>query len=154
MLNAGAKLEIMELFSKYLLCLDERRFNTESFAEIFTENAEVSIPSKMTTIRECNGLREIRDIHVTLFRLVKSSHHASSDYIFTSLTDKSAEVLCNLSVYLNPFSDDDSGKLSVGTVNFHAVNTDEGWRIQKMSRKTKSFYSFAPDTKNQEVFTL
>ena len=32
------KLAIMELFSKYLLCLDERRFDVNSFSEIFTEN--------------------------------------------------------------------------------------------------------------------
>ena len=39
--DINAKLEIMELLSKYLLCLDERRFDHESFAEIFTDSAEV-----------------------------------------------------------------------------------------------------------------
>ena len=152
MQNLTAKLEIMELFSKYLLCLDERRFDTDSFAEIFTENAEVSIPSKMTTIRGCSGLKETRDIHMTLFRLVKSSHHVSSDYVFTSLSDKNAEVRCKLSVYLNPFGEDDSGKLLVGTAKFYALKTDKGWRIQRMNRKTNSFYNFAHDTKTQEAF--
>lgn len=152
MQNVSEKLEIMELFSKYLLCLDERKFDTESFAEIFTENAEVSIPSNMTTIRVCSGLKEIRDIHIALFRLVKSSYHVSGDYIFTSLSEKNAEVKCNLSVYLNPFGEDDSGKLAVSTVRFYAVKTDKGWRIQKMNRKTSSMYCFAHDTKIQEVF--
>ena len=41
------KLAIMELFSKYLLCLDERRFDVNSFSEIFTENAEVIMPSRL-----------------------------------------------------------------------------------------------------------
>ena len=92
--DINAKLEIMELLSKYLLCLDERRFDHESFAEIFTESAEVNMPSNIIPERVCMGLQEIRDIHAALFRLIKSSHHTShtsSDYVFLSLSEQSAD---------------------------------------------------------------
>ena len=134
----SAKLEIMELFSKYLLCLDERRFNTESFAEIFTENAEVSIPSKINS-KECRGLQEIRDVHLSLHRMIKSSHHMSSDYIFELIDENGAEVRCNLLGCYNSFKEN-GDSFSTGTVKFSAVHTKEGWRIQRMLRKAKTYY--------------
>lgn len=96
MTDTSAKFEIMELFSRYLLFLDERKFDAESFARIFTENAEVSMLSNMMPIKECKGLKEIRNIHASLYRMIKSSHHQSGDFIFLSLTDNNAEVRCNL----------------------------------------------------------
>ena len=42
------------------------------------------------SLRECRGLKEIRDIHTSLFRLIRSSHHMSGDYIFEALTDNAA----------------------------------------------------------------
>ena len=150
--DVNTKLEIMELFSKYLLCLDERRFDVESFSEVFTENAEVIIPSKILPLRECHGLKEIRELHAALFRMIKSSHHMSGDYIFISLSEQSAEVRCNLSSCYNSFEPESSNTLITGTANFSAVNTSEGWRIQRMLRKSKSVYSFGIPTKNQEEF--
>lgn len=149
--DMSAKLEIMELFSRYLLCLDERRFDIDSFAEIFTENAEVIIPSKSSAGRECRGLHEIKDIHAALYRLLKSSHHVSSDYIFDSITDVTAEVRCNISGYYNSF-DVDSGSMAAGVINFSAVHTAEGWKIQRLRRKTKFNYNLSILIKNQEEF--
>ena len=146
--NAEAKLEIMELFSKYLLCLDERRFDHESFAEIFTDSAEVSIPSSIVPERECRGLEEIRDIHAALFRLIKSSYHASSDYIFLSLSEQSAEVRCNLSSYYNSFSAEGGVNFIAGTVNFSAVKLLGSCKIQRMRRKTQCVCNFPNNTKN------
>ena len=151
--NADAKLELMELFSKYLLCLDERRFDHESFAEIFTESAEVSIPSNIIPERECRGLQEIRDIHAALFRQIKSSHHASSDYIFLSLSEQSAEVRCNLSSCYNSFSTENGDSFIAGTVNFSAVKLLGSWKIQKMRRKTQCVFSLGINIKNKEVFS-
>ena len=154
--NVEAKLEIMELFSKYLLCLDERRFDHESFAEIFTDSAEVNMPSNIIPERVCMGLQEIRDIHAALFRLIKSSHHTShtsSDYVFLSLSEQSAEVRCNLSSCYNSFSTETGDSFVAGTVNFSAVKLLGIWKIQKMRRKTQCVCSFGINTKNKEVFS-
>lgn len=48
-----AKLEIMELYSMYLLYLDERKFDNNSFSRLFTENAEMRAPSKMHSFNVC-----------------------------------------------------------------------------------------------------
>ena len=132
---------------KYLMCIDERRFDV--FAEIFTESAEVNIPSMLTPERECHWLKEIRDIHTSLFRLIRSSHHMSGDYIFEALTDNAAEVRCNVSGCYNSFGPD-GGSYATGTAKFSATMTDNGWRIQRMRRRTKCSYSFSKDTKIQE----
>ena len=93
----SAKLAIIELFSRYLLCLDERRFDIDS------------------------------------------------------ITDVTAEVRCNISGYYNSF-DVDSGSMAAGVINFSAVHTAEGWRIQRLRRKTKFNYNLSILIKNQEEF--
>ena len=86
MSEAIAKMERMKVLSKYLLCLDERRFDSDSFSKVFTDNADINIPSKVMPVKECRGLKEIRDLHVSLFRLIKSSHHQSGDFVFLAIT--------------------------------------------------------------------
>ncbi|MBQ7169113.1 MAG: nuclear transport factor 2 family protein, partial [Synergistaceae bacterium] len=54
------KLEITELFDRYLLCLDERRFSIDEFAKIFTQDVKISMPSKMPSMKRANGLKELR----------------------------------------------------------------------------------------------
>ena len=154
MLDANAKLEIMELFSKYLMYLDEKKFDTVSFAEIFTENAEVIIPSKGKLERVCKGIKEIRDNHAVLFMEVKFSHHFSGDFIFTCNSETSAEVRCNLAGFYRSFNGDHEATISTGIVNFSAINKSDSWRIQSMKRKTKSVYNLDINTQNQEIFTL
>ena len=152
MTDTSAKFEIMELFSRYLLFLDERKFDAESFARIFTENAEVSMLSNMMPIKECKGLKEIRNIHASLYRMIKSSHHQSGDFIFLSLTDNNAEVRCNLIGCFDSLNNETS--VSVGTMMLSAVYTEEGWRIQRMNRKTRNYYALNIHSKPQEVFLI
>ena len=150
MSEAIAKIEIIELLSKYLLCLDERRFDYDSFSKVFTDNAEVNIPSKVMPVKECRGLKEIRDLHVSLFRLIKSSHHQSGDFVFISLSDSNAEIRCNITGYFDSFSDECS--ISTGFIKFFAVKTENGWRIQTMNRRTRNFYNLSNYSKSQEMF--
>ncbi len=154
MLDTNAKLEIMELFSKYLMYVDEKKFDAASFAKIFTENAEVIIPSKAKLERVCKGIKEIRDNHAVLFMEVKFSHHFSGDFIFTCNSETSAEVRCNLAGFYRSFNSDNEATISTGIVNFSAINTSDGWRIQGMQRKDKFAYNLDINTQNQEVFIL
>lgn len=146
------KLAIMELFSKYLLCLDERRFDVNSFSEIFTENAEVIMPSRLTSGKECRGLQEIRDIHASLFLQAKSSCHTSSDYIFSMINDENAETRCKFSAYYNSFGDGLNDMLSVGEVLLSAVHTEDGWRIRRMKRNVQYVYKMEAGSKPKELF--
>ena len=41
---------------------------------------------------------------------------------------------------------------SASVMNFSTLLTEEGWRIQKMNRKTKGIFSIGIKTKNQESF--
>lgn len=96
----NAKLAIMELFSKYLLYMDERKFDISSFAEIFTYNAEAR---------------------------------------------------CNILGYYNSFNVDNNNIVAAGFATFSAVNTAEGWRIQKIRRIMGTIYSLNINTKTQEI---
>ena len=131
-----------------MLCLDERRFDYDSFSKVFTDNAEINIPSKVMPVKECRGLKEIRDLHVSLFRLIKSSHHQSGDFVFISLSDSNAEIRCNITGYFDSFNDECS--ISTGFIKFFAVKTENGWRIQTMNRRTRNFYNLSNYAKNQD----
>lgn len=150
MSEVTVKLEIIEVLSKYLLCLDERRFDSDSLGEVFTDNAEISVPSKIISLKKCSGLKEIRELHVALFRLIKSSHHQSSDFVFLSLSDNVADVRCNLTAYFNSFNDEFN--IATGFIKFSVIKTDNGWRIKKMNRKTRISYCLMNYSKNQEIF--
>ena len=145
----GSKLAIMELVSKYLRCLDERRFDAEAFAEIFTDGAEVVLPSNLVSGRECRGLHEIRDVHATLFRQTKASFHTSSDYIFSSITEDNAEARCRLLAYYDSFSIEAENTLALGEISISATLTDEGWRIRRMKRSTGYFGSLTDRAKSK-----
>ena len=93
--KTDAKLEIMELFSGYLLCCDERSFNSEVFASIFTSNAIV----KMPFMRESKGVKDTQKLHASFFSQFKITHHVSTDYVFFFSSDIEAEVRCKLSSY-------------------------------------------------------
>ena len=119
-------------------------------AKFLRTNAEINIPSKVMPVKECRGLKEIRDLHVSLFRLIKSSHQ-SGDFVFLSLSDSKAEIRCNITGYFNSFNDECS--ISTGFIKFSAVKTESGWRIQTMNRRTKTFYDLSIcHLKSQEVF--
>ena len=144
----------LRLWNFSVMYLDEKKFDTVSFAEIFTENAEVIIPSRAKLERVCKGIKEIRDNHAVLFMEVKFSHHFSGDFIFISNSETSAEVRCNLSDFYKSFNGENGAIHSIGTVNFSAVLTSEGWRVQSMNRKIKCVYNLDINTQSQEVFIL
>ena len=87
-----------------------------------------------------NDKQEIRDVHMSLQRLIKSSYHMSSDFIFDALNDKTAEVRCKILGCYSSFDSEGGDSFAVGTVNFSALRTEDGWRIQKMTRKIQKSY--------------
>ncbi len=135
------KQEIMELLSKYLFCIDEKRFDSLSMSEIFTENAEMTMPSGLTPQQECKGLKEIRSTHAEMFSKVKTSHHVSSDFVFLASSDNVAEVRCKVSGYYSSLSNEQEAVLLVGVIIFSVVLTMDGWRIHSMARKTRNIFS-------------
>ena len=148
--SVNDKQEIMELLSQYLFCLDEKRFDSISMSEIFTENAEITIPLSIDSQQECRGLKEIRAALTARFKQVKSSHHVSSDFLFLASSDNAAEIRCKVSGFYNSSSKENEAYLSVGVINFSVVLTMDGWRIHSMARKTRTTYNMNIITKTQE----
>ena len=138
------KLEIMELFDRYLLCLDERRFSIDEFAKIFTQDVKISMPSKMPSMKRANGLKELRDVYASVMLQSGFTHHVSSDYVFDFVSDAEANVRCNMSVYYNLFDKDISGgqrsNFLISAVNFRAVSVGEKWQIKELAVNVKCSY--------------
>ncbi|MBQ7221275.1 MAG: nuclear transport factor 2 family protein [Synergistaceae bacterium] len=139
--DASAKLEIIELFSTYLLYCDERRFSSEPFAALFTDNAIV----KMPFMRESKGAKDTQKLHVAFFSQFKSTHHVSSNYVFLFSSDSEAEVRCKLSSYYDMLGaqnkDGQNANFLTADVKFSVVHDGKQWYIRRLHVDIKNVYA-------------
>ena len=150
--NTDAKLEIMELFSGYLLCCDERNFNSELFASIFTSDAVV----KMPFMRESKSVKDTQKLHASFFSQFKTTHHVSTDYVFFFSSDIEAEVRCKVSSFYDLLGSHmkagQGSNFLTATAMFSVVHSGNCWHIRRLKVDIKNLYSLSVADKTKDIF--
>ena len=132
--DVSARLDIMELFSRYLSSIDAQKYNLDAFASIFAENARVKLPN----FRESTGLKEVVELHAAVFRKFEYTRNISSDFVFFFSSDEEAHVTCNVLTFYDLYAE--GANLSTGIANFSVTATEKGWRIKSLKLNINSVY--------------
>ena len=128
------KSEITSIVNSYFRALDEKNFDAEHFASIFTPQANVTRPNGLSLI----GPAEISASHENSFARFEGSQHVLAGHDI-SLDGGTANVRANLiAMHMWQGSKSDANKpenffVAGGVVRAVLMQTDGQWRISRIN---------------------
>jgi uncharacterized protein (TIGR02246 family) len=128
------KSEITSIVNSYFRALDEKNFDAQHFASIFTPQAKVTRPNGASLI----GPEEISASHEKSFTRFEGSQHLVAGHDI-SLDGSTANVRANLiAMHMWQGSKTDANKLdnvfiAGGVIHATLIQSDGQWRISQMS---------------------
>jgi uncharacterized protein (TIGR02246 family) len=128
------KSEITSIVNSYFRALDEKNFDAQHFASIFTPQAKVTRPNGASLI----GPEEISASHEKSFTRFEGSQHFVAGHDI-SLDGSTANVRANLiAMHMWQGSKTDANKLdnffiAGGVIHATLMQSDGQWRISQMS---------------------
>jgi uncharacterized protein (TIGR02246 family) len=129
-----SKSEITSVLNAYFRALDERNFDSQYFATIFTKDAEVVRPNGLSI----TGPEEISASHRQSFARFEGSQHLAAGHDI-SIDGNTATVRANLiAMHLWQGSNTDANKkdnffVAGGVIEATLVQADDQWKISKMN---------------------
>ena len=129
-----SKSEITTVVNAYFRALDERNFDTQYYAAIFTKDAEVIRPNGLSI----TGPEEISASHRESFARFEGSQHLAAGHDI-SIDGNTATVRANLiAMHMWQGSNTDANKkdnffVAGGVIEVTLVQADDQWKISKIS---------------------
>jgi uncharacterized protein (TIGR02246 family) len=129
-----SKSEITGVLNAYFRALDEHNFDPQSFAAIFTKDAEVIRPNGLSII----GPEEISASHRRSFARFEGSQHIAAGHDI-SIDGNTATVRANLiAMHIWQGSNADANKkdnffVAGGVIEAALVQADAQWKISRIS---------------------
>ncbi len=128
------KSEVTGVVHRYFRALDEKNFDAQVFASIFTDQARVTRPNGASLI----GPKEISASHEKSFARFEGSQHLLTGHDI-SINDNKATIRANL-VAMHMWqgshtraNDPENFFIAGGVIHCELVQTDGQWKISQMS---------------------